>query len=217
MVSQKLATHLAGQGHELMIGTRNAAETLARTAPDGMGNPPFSAWHKQHSEIGVGTFAEAAAYGEMVFNCTSGMASLSALTDAGETNLNGKILVDVANAFDFSKGMPPTFSVSNTDSLGEQIQRAFPAAKVVKALNTVGAPLMVNPALLASGDHTIFVCGNDAEAKTSVTELLKSFGWNDIVDLGDISAARGTEMLMAAWIRLFGVLRTPMFNFKVAR
>ena len=173
MVSQKLAAHLTGQGHELMIGTRNAAETLARSAPDGMGNPPFSAWHKQHSEIGVGTFAEAAVYGEIVFNCTSGMVSLNALNMAGEANLNGKILIDVANAFDFSKGMPPTFSVSNTDSLSEQIQRAFPAAKVVKALNTVG--------------------------------------------LGDITAARGTEMLMAAWIRLFGVLRTPMFNFKVAR
>ena len=200
-----------------MIGTRNASETLARNAPDGMGNPPFSAWHKQHSEIGLGTFAEVAAYGEMVFNCTSGMALLSALTEAGETNLNGKNLVDVANAFDFSKGMPPTFSVSNTDSLGEQIQCAFPAVKVVKALNTVGAPLMVNPALLAGGDHTIFVCGNDAEAKTSVTDLLKSFGWNDIIDLGDITAARGTEILMAAWIRLFGVLRTPIFNFKIVR
>jgi hypothetical protein len=217
MVGQALAGGLAGQGHAVMVGTRNVAETLARTTPDGMGNPPFSAWHKQNPQVQLSTFAEAAAHGEMVFNCIAGVVALDALHQAGEANLNGKILVDLSNPLDFSQGMPPSLSICNTDSLGEQIQRALPSAKVVKTLNTLTAALMVNPHILASGDHSIFVSGNDADAKAQVTALLQRFGWQDIIDLGDISSARGTEMLLPLVVRLFGVCQSVMINFKLVR
>jgi 8-hydroxy-5-deazaflavin:NADPH oxidoreductase len=216
-VGKTIAARLAGLGHEVVIGTREPAETMARTEPDAYGNPPFSAWQEEHPEVRLGTFAEAAAHGEMVLNATAGAVSLEALEQAGEDNLNAKILIDVANPLDFSKGMPPTLLVSNTDSLGEQIQQRFPEAKVVKTLHTVNAYLMVDPAQLAATDHTVFVSGDDAEAKAAVTELLRSFGWTDIIDLGDISTARGTEMLLPIWVRLFGVLQKPIFNFKIVR
>ena len=217
VVGKTIAARLAGLGHEVMVGTRDPEETLSRTEPDRYGNPPFSAWQQEHPEVELGTFGEAAAHAEMVVNATAGIVSLEALDMAGEENLNGKILIDVSNPLDFSKGMPPTLSVSNTDSLGEQIQRRFPEAKVVKTLHTMNAYLMVDPAQLAGGDHTVFVCGDDPEAKAKVTELLRSFGWTDIIDLGDISNARGTEMLLPIWVRLFGALQKPIFNFKIVR
>ena len=216
-VGKTVAARLAGLGHEVMVGTRDPAETLSRTEPDTYGNPPFDTWQEGHPEVKLGTFAEAAAYGQMVVNATAGTVSLQVLELAGEDNLNGKILIDVANPLDFSQGMPPTLLVSNTDSLGEQIQRRFPEAKVVKTLNTTNASLMVDPAQLAAADHTVFVSGDDAEAKATVTELLRSFGWTDIIDLGDISTARGTEMLLPIWLRLFGALQKPVFNFKIVR
>ena len=136
---------------------------------------------------------------------------------AGEDNLNGKILIDISNPLDFSKGMPPTLSVSNTDSLGEQIQRRFPKVKVVKTLNTMNAFLMVDPSQLAEADHSVFVSGDDVGAKDKVIELLQSFGWSDIIDLGDISTARGAEMILPMWLRLLGALQTPILNFKIVR
>ncbi len=217
VVGKTIAARLAGLGHEVMVGTRDPAETLSRGEPDAYGNPPFSAWQQEHPEVRLGTFGEAASYGQMVVNATAGVASLEALEQAGEDNLNGKILIDVANPLDFSSGMPPTLSVSNTDSLGEQIQRRLPEAKVVKTLHTMNAYLMVDPAQLAATDHTVFVSGDDAEAKARVGELLRSFGWTDIIDLGDITTARGTEMLLPIWVRLFGVLQKPIFNFKIVR
>jgi hypothetical protein len=163
-----------------------------------------------------GTFADAAAFGEIIFNCTSGMASLDALRQAGAGNLDGKILIDVANPLDFSKGMPPTLSVCNTDSLGEQIQRAFPGARVVKTLNTMNTNVMVDPGLVP-GDSDVFVSGNDAAAKAQVTEILKSwFGWRSIIDLGDITTARGTEMLLPIWLRLWSTFKTLNINFHIA-
>jgi predicted dinucleotide-binding enzyme len=216
-VGKTTASRLAGLEHEVMVGTRDPAETLSRNEPDAYGNPSFSAWQQEHPEVRLGTFAEAAAHGATVVNATAGAVSLEALEQAGEANLNGKILIDVANPLDFSKGMPPTLSVSNTDSLGEQIQRRFPEAKVVKTLHTMNAQLMVDPAQLAATDHTVFVGGDDAEAKATVTELLRSFGWTDIIDLGGITTARGTEMLLPIWVRLFGALQKPIFNFKIVR
>ncbi len=216
-VGKTIAARLAGLGHEVMIGTREPAETLSRTEPDAYGNPPFSAWQEEHPEVKLGTFAEAAAHGEMVVNATAGAVSLEVLEQAGEENLGGKILMDIANPLDFSKGMPPTLLVSNTDSLGEQIQRRFPEAKVVKTLHTMNAYLMVDPAQLAATDHSVFVGGDDAEAKAEVSELLRSFGWTDIIDLGDITTSRGTEMLLPIWVRLIGVLQKPIFNFKIVR
>ena len=217
VVGKTIASRLASLGHEVMVGTRNPAETLSRAEPDAYGNPPFSTWQEEHPEVQLGTFGEAASYGQMVVNATAGVASLEALEQAGEDNLNGKILIDVANPLDFSSGMPPTLSVSNTDSLGEQIQRRFPGAKVVKTLHTMNAYLMIDPAQLAATDHTVFVSGDDAEAKERVSELLRSFGWTDIIDLGDITTARGTEMLLPIWVRLFSVLQKPIFNFKIVR
>jgi predicted dinucleotide-binding enzyme len=217
VVGKTIAARLASLGHEVMVGTRDPAETMSRTESDAYGNPPFSAWQEEHPEVRLGTFGEAAAHGEMVVNATAGAVSLEVLEQAGEANLNGKILIDIANPLDFSQGMPPTLLVSNTDSLGEQIQRRFPEAKVVKTLHTMNAYLMVDPAQLAATDHNVFVGGDDAEAKATVTELLRSFGWTDIIDLGDITTARGTEMLLPIWVRLFGVFQKPIFNFKIVR
>ena len=218
MVGQVLAAKLAEGGHEVVVGTRDPAATLAREEPDGYGNPPFRAWHSQHPDVKVGSFADAAAHGELVVNATAGAASLDALRLAGEPNLHGKVLVDIANALDFSQGMPPSLLVANTDSLGERIQRAFPDVRVVKTLNTMNAQLMADPRQLADGDHTVFVCGDDDQAKAQVTQLLtEGFGWRDVVDLGDLSAARATEMVLPIWLRLMGTLRTPAFNLKVVR
>lgn len=145
------------------------------------------------------------------------MAALDALKLAGTGNMNGKILIDVSNPLDFSKGMPPTLSVCNSDSLGEQIQRAYPGVHVVKALNTMNCNIMVNPSLVP-GSHDAFVSGNDAGAKAKVTDILKNwFGWKTVIDLGDITTARGTEMLLPIWIRLMGKFQSPNFNFKIVR
>ena len=216
-VGKTIAARLAGLQHDVMVGTRNPEETTSRTEPDPYGNPPFSAWQEEHPEVKLGTFAEAAAHGEMIVNATAGALSLEALEQAGEDNLSGKVLIDISNPLDFSKGMPPTLSVVNTDSLGEQIQRRFPEAKVVKTLHTMNAYLMVDPAQLAGADHTVFVSGDDPEAKAAVTDLLRSFGWTDIIDLGDITTARGAEMMLPVWLRLFGALQKPVFNFKIVR
>lgn len=218
MVGQAISGKLAELGHDVMVGTRDVAKTQANTTPHPYGFPPFSVWHQQHSDVKLGSFAEAAAHGELLINATNGTASLAALKSAGEAHLNGKVLVDIANPLDFSQGNPPSLSVSNTDSLGEQIQRAYPNVKVVKTLNTVTAFLMVDPQQVAGGEHTMFVSGNDATAKTQVTGLLKNwFGWRDIIDLGDISTARGTEMYLPIWLRLWGALGTGMFNIKVVK
>jgi 8-hydroxy-5-deazaflavin:NADPH oxidoreductase len=217
MVGQSVAGRLAGLGHEVSVGTRDVAATMARAAPDAMGNPPYPAWAAAHPQVRLATLAEAAAGAELLVNATSGGASMGALAAAGTGNLAGKVLIDIANPLDFSRGFPPSLFVKDTGSLGEQIQAAHPQLKVVKALNTLAAALMVNPAQLAGGQHSVFVAGNDSDAKKTVTGLLESFGHADIIDLGDISAARGTEMLMPLWLRLMGALNTPMFNFKIVR
>jgi 8-hydroxy-5-deazaflavin:NADPH oxidoreductase len=206
VVGKTIATKLAKLGHDVRMGSRTAGGEKAK------------AWVKEAGgKSSEGTFADAAAHGEMVFNCTSGMASLEALKAAGAKNLQGKTLVDVANPLDFSKGMPPTLSVCNTDSLAEQIQRAFPTAKVVKSLNTVTAAAMVDPSIIP-GVHTMFVSGNDANAKAEIINILKTgFGWKEVMDLGDIKGARAQEMHLALWVRLYMKLETPNVNVHVAR
>lgn len=205
MVGQAIAGRVAELGHAVMVGTRDPGK--------------LQEWLKKvGGNARIGTFAETAAYGEILFNATNGDGSLQALALAGETNLNGKILIDISNPLDFSRGMPPSLSVSNTDSLGEQIQRAFPRVKVVKTLNTVTASLMVNPRQLAAGDHHLFVSGDDAQAKAEVVRLLTDwFGWKHIIDLGDITTARGTEMYLPLWLRLWGTLGSGLFNVKVVK
>jgi predicted dinucleotide-binding enzyme len=217
MVAKALADKLATLGHDVMMGTRNPEATLARSRNGGMGNPPFRVWQEQHPVIDLGTFADAARHGDLLINATNGAASLAALTAASADAIADKVLIDISVPLDFSHGMPPSLFVCNSDSLGEQIQRAFPRARVVKALNTVNASLMIEPKRLADGDHTIFVSGNDAEAKQAATKLLGEFGWTDVLDLGDISTARGTEMYLPLWLRLFGTVGTPMFSIKVVR
>jgi predicted dinucleotide-binding enzyme len=216
MVGQALAGRLLELGHDVVVGTRDPEATRARTEPDGMGNPPVSAWLDVHPAAGLATFAEAAAAAELVVNATSGAAAIPALELAGADNLAGKVVLDISNPLDFSAGFPPTLFVKDTDSLGEQVQRAFPQARVVKTLNTLTAALMVNPKELGQ-ESSVFVSGNDEAAKATVTELLESFGHTDVIDLGDISTARGTEMLLPVWLRLMGALGTPMFNLKVVR
>jgi predicted dinucleotide-binding enzyme len=216
MVGQAVAGRLHELGHSVTVGTRDPHATLARTETDGMGNAPFSAWHSDHPGVGLATFADAAAGAELVVNATSGAAALDVLGLAGADNLAGKPLVDISNPLDFSKGFPPTLFVKDTDSLGEQIQRAFPEAKVVKTLNTLTASLMADPKSLGESS-TIFVSGDDAAAKATVVELLESFGHDDIIDLGPLETARGTEMVLPVWLRLMGTLGTGAFNFKVVR
>lgn len=218
IVGQVIASRLAGLGRAVTIGTRDVSKTLARTEKDVYGNPPFNEWQKQNQSVILKTYAEAAASAEIIFNCTSGQGSVDALKQAGENHLNGKVIIDIANPLDFSKGMPPTLSPGNTDSLGELIQRTFPGAKVVKTLNTMNCFLMVNPAAIAE-DHHVFISGNDEEAKATGKEVLKSFGWQEknIIDLGDITTSRGTEQLLPIWVRLYGALKTPMFNFRIVK
>lgn len=215
-VGRAIAGRFAELGHDITIGTRDPLSTLARTESDGMGNPPYSLWAGEHPAVRLATYPDAAAWADVVVNATSGSASLEVLAAAGADNLYGKVLLDIANPLDFSAGMPPTLFVKDTDSLGEQIQRAFPAARVVKSLNTLNANLMVRPDLLPEGS-SVFVSGDDADAKALVTTLLTELGHTDVIDLGDLSTARGTEMLLPVWLRLMGALGTPMFNFKIVR
>ena len=203
MVGQTLAAKLAERGGDVMVSARERGEG---------------------GRVGGGRGREGrlpqrdGRHGEIVFNATKGEASVDALRAAGEANLAGKVLIDIANPLDFSTRNAADPVVSNTDSLGEQIQRAFPETKVVKTLNTVNAGLMVNPGGFAGGDHTIFVSGNDAAAKAEVSRLLAEwFGWRDIIDLGDITTARGTESLLPVWVRLMMAFGHANFQFKIVR
>jgi predicted dinucleotide-binding enzyme len=205
LVGATIGKKLVALGHEVRMGSRTA------------GNPKALEWTQAAgARASEGTFADAASFGELAFNCTSGAGALAALESARD-GLAGKILVDVSNPLDFSKGFPPTLFVTNDDSLGERIQRALPETKVVKTLNTVNCELMVNAARVA-GDHDMFVCGNDDAAKGRVTEILRGwFGWRSVQDLGDISAARATEAYLHLWLKLYGLLKNADFNIKVVR
>jgi predicted dinucleotide-binding enzyme len=210
VVGQTIGKKLAELGHEVRMGARQA------------GNDKAAAWAKAMTSAGAkashGTFADAAAFGEVLWNCTNGVGSLEALRAAGADNLRGKLLIDITNPLDVSKGMPPSLAVCNTDSLGEQIQRAFPDALVVKTLNTINCSVMVNPGKVAGGDHTAFLSGNDPSAKARVREILTGwFGWKHLIDLGDITTARGPEGYLLLWIRLWGAQQTGDFNVKVVR
>jgi 8-hydroxy-5-deazaflavin:NADPH oxidoreductase len=207
IVGQTVGGRLADLGHEVRMGSRAAD------------NPDAVAWsEKVGASASVGTFADAAAFGELLVNCTLGARSIDALTAAGADNLAGKVLIDISNPIDVTENTPFSLMVCNTDSLGEQIQHAFPSVRVVKTLNTMNADVMVQPALLP-GDHVVFLCGNDAAAKAQTADLLGSFGWpgDRILDLGDLAAARATEMYLPLWIRLFTRFGTPHFNITITR
>lgn len=208
MVGHAIGSRLIRLGHEVKMG--------ARTADNERAAGWVAASGKSASQ---GTFAETAAYAdEIVFNCTKGEHALEVMRLASAANLSGKILIDVSNPLDFSKGMPPVLSICNDNSLGEEIQKMLPSVKVIKALNTMNCEIMLNPARIP-GKHTVFVSGNDKAAKDQVRQLLQQTGWAEdmIIDLGDISTARGTEMLLPIWLRLWGALGTAEFNFHINR
>ncbi len=169
-----------------------------------------------HPAVRLATFADAASGADLVVNATFGAATLAALEQAGTANLAGKVLMDLANPLDFSRGMPPTLFVKDSDSLGEQVQRAHPAARVVKTLNTLSAGLMVHPETLPE-PGTVFVSGDDADAKAVVTGLLRAFGHTDVIDLGGIETARGAELWLPLWLRLMGALGTAAFTLRIVR
>lgn len=221
VVGRTLALKLKELSHEIMIGTRNVSDKLADTKSDYQGNPPFGDWLKSNSKIKLGTFEDAAKFGEMIINATNGRSSISALTLAGKKNLADKVIIDISNPLDFSNGMPPGLlpGLNNTNSLGEEIQKTFSEAMVVKTLNTMWCGLMVNPDLIGKGDHINFISGNSTDAKSAVRKLLNQFGWKDanIIDLGDITGARATESMLPIWLRVMDSLKSGTFNFKIVR
>ncbi len=218
-VAQTLGGKLLDLGHRVIISSRDVS--AAKSLPQyGITLPSAEDWAKAQRDEGAdaaaGGFADAASSSELVINATAGAVSLQALEQAGAENLRGKILIDLSNPLDFSQGLPPTLTVANTDSLGERIQAALPETRVVKTLNTVGAPVMVDPEQLGEATH-IFVCGDDADAKAWVTRhLLREWlGWEHVMDLGDITASRGVEMYLPLWLKLFGTAGTGLLNIKV--
>ncbi len=205
-VGSTIGTKLIELGHNVMMGSRTSNNEKALT------------WLGNHTKnASAGTFAEAASFGHVILNCTAGTATMEVLQLAGESNIAGKVLLDIANPLDFSKGFPPSLSIVNTHSLAEEIQNTYPTVRVVKALNTMWAGLMVNPSMINGGDHNTFICGNDAEAKSIAIQFLKSFGWKDenILDLGDISKARGLEMYLPLWLSIYGATNNGAFNIKI--
>jgi predicted dinucleotide-binding enzyme len=221
IVGKTIASKLVELNHDVMMGTRNVSDKLASTVTDNYGNPPFGEWIKSNSKVKLGSFAEAAAFGELVVNATNGSNSLTALILAGTKNLAGKVLIDIANPLDFSNGMPPSLlpGLNNTNSLAEEIQKTFPDTMVIKTLNTMWCGLMVNPNLVGNGDHINFISGNNAEAKNKVIKLLNQFGWMDknILDIGDITGARATESMLPIWLKVMGVTKNGAFNFRLVR
>jgi 8-hydroxy-5-deazaflavin:NADPH oxidoreductase len=216
IVAQTLGTKLVELGHDVALGTRDPNKLDDKKSFAGSLRE-WLAKVNAGNKAKVVSFRDAAAHGELLINATHGESSVDALKLAGDDALGSKVLIDVSNELDASKGMPPRVGASQDSCLAERIQAAFPKLKVVKSLNTMNCGVMVAPKALAGGDHSVFVSGNDAPAKAAVGELLKSFGWTDILDLGDISSARGPEMYMALWLRLWGATKTGVLNIKVVR
>ncbi len=216
VVGQALAARFSAIGHEVCMGTRDPERTRARTDPNPQSGISFAAWYARHPEIRLHPFSEIPKDSELYFNATGGGVSIAVLEEVGEGPLEGKVLFDLANPLDFSQGMPPKLTFCNTDSLGERIQGRFPGTKVVKGLNTLNYQVMVDPQLVP-GEHQVFLCGDDSDAKATATALLGELGWPEdrILDLGGIRSSRGTEMLMPFWFSLVGTLGTPLINYRI--
>lgn len=206
MVGRALAGRLSELGHDVTVGTRDPAATAAKEE--------YADWAGRYPAVGLATFADATPGAEVVVNATSGAVAVEVLRRAGD--LAGAIVLDVSNGLDFSGGFPPLLSTPQDDSIAEQLQRELPTARVVKSLNTLTADLMIHPERLPD-PGTVFVSGDDPEAKATVTALLHALGHTDVIDLGDVTTARGAEWLMPAWLRVMGAVGTPMFNWKVVR
>lgn len=207
-VGNTIGSKMIELGNTVMMGSRTATNEKAKAFVD----------KHPGGNASAGNFADAIAFADIVINCTKGDITIDVLK-TGANKLAGKIVIDIANPLDFSNGMPPCLipSLSNTHSLGEEVQKQFPDAKVVKTLNTMWCGLMVNPNMINNGDHVNYMCGNDAAAKDTVRSLLIEMGWNDknILDLGDISNSRATEAVLPIWLRVYGVQKTGAFNFKI--
>lgn len=208
-VGQAFATRLEGLGHAVCLGTREVAATKTKLADFFSANP----------KVELKTFAEAAAFGELIIHVSKGANAVDVIKAAGAANMKGKIVIDITNPLDFSKGMPPSLipELSNTNSLGEEIQKMLPESKVVKTLNTMWNGLMLNPAMIANGDHVNYISGNDSDAKNKVKLFLNELGWKNesLLDLGDITAARATEATLPIWLRVYGAKQSGAFNFRI--
>jgi predicted dinucleotide-binding enzyme len=205
-VGRTVAPALAALGHEVVVGTRDPGATRSR-----------GEWTGPVADLPLRELATVAEGADLVVNATNGEASLAVLGEVGAERLAGMVVLDLANPLDFSAGFPPTLSVKDTDSLAEQIQRAFPEARVVKALNTVNAVVMVDPSRVGDGGTTIFAASDDADARAVVVGLLQQIGWRDVIEFDQLSVARGLEMWLPLWVRLMGRLGTPDFNIAVVR
>jgi 8-hydroxy-5-deazaflavin:NADPH oxidoreductase len=203
-----IAARLAELGHEVTVGTRDPEATRARDE--------YADWAATRPDVGLATYADASSTADVVVNATNGAAAVPVLGLAGADNLAGKVVIDVSNPLDYSRGMPPSLFVKDTDSLVEQIQRAFPEARLVKTLNTMNAEVMTHPDVL-SDRGSVFVSGDDTDAKATASAMLAEFGHTDVIDLGDLSTARGAEMLLPIWVQLMRQLGTARFNFKIVR
>lgn len=191
-VGRRLAAGFSSRGHDVMIGSRDPSKPELREWLSGDG-----------AGIEAGTFAQAAAHGELLVLAVLGAAAEAAITDAGPENFSGKVVIDAMNPLDFSGGFPPKLSITGEDSLGERVQRALPAAKVVKAFNTIGNPYFVDPSF-SEGQPTMLIAGDDEDAKRTVGDVLADFGWPDPVDIGGIEGSRELEAICIAWVKIGG-------------
>ena len=208
VVGEAIASALVNKGHSVMMGSRSA------------GSEKGLAWKKKTGERAFeGSFADAALYGDILFLCLNGAYAYETVKDLSATELTGKIVIDVTNPLDFTQGMPPRILEKfQTESLGEHLQELLPHSFVVKALNTLNYKLMVDARVVNSGNHNLFICGNDINAKNQVKHfLVDNFHWKpeNLVDLGDIKSARCTEAIVPFWVLVWQSLGTPLFNFKV--
>ncbi|MEO8033466.1 MAG: NADPH-dependent F420 reductase [Acidobacteriota bacterium] len=183
-VGKVLAGGFVRLGHEVMVGSRDRGKLSEWVAKTGDG-------------ASAGTFAEAAAFGDILILATLGVATAGAIEMAGPANFRGKVVIDATNPLEFSTGKP-RLSVGWTDSLGEQIQRQLPEARVVKAFNTVGNAHMIQPSF-PDGPPDMFLCGDDADAKTVVGQVCQHFGWG-VVDIGGIEGSRHLEPMCMVWV-----------------
>ncbi len=215
-VGQTLAEKFISQGHTVIIGTRNVEDTLAKTGPTS-----FSEWQSKNTAAHLKTFNEATKEAEIIVNALNGNATLTVFQALDAANLEKKIVIDLSNPLDFSKGFPPSLleGLNNTNSLGEAIQQIHPLAHVVKTLNTMWCGFMLAPNLIQGGSHINFLCGNDQKSKETVAQLLITFGWTNetLLDLGDITNARGTEGYLLLWTRIYAATKNGAFNLQLVK
>lgn len=215
MVGRTIAAKLATGGHDIALGTRDPDASLARQPATGTN---LRNWLDTNPNIALMRMEEAAIFGDMLIAAMAGEAAVDTFMEIGAETVGNKIIVDLTNPLDFSHGMPPSLFISNTDSLSEAIQRAVPRARVIKTLNTVNANVMVEPEVVGEGDHTMFVAGNDPDARAEIMQFLKTeFGWIDVMDLGDLTAARGMEASLHLWLKLWASIGSLSFSIKVVR